>query len=133
VPALIGRTDTITPAPAGRKAPDYRLDEMILDPENRAIDRLNIAGSIVGDPELELTIDGASTLTIPVEDSAGRLITGDFLTGWTHGRNADTKIPTYPNPAVISSWCWTISGSGWRGWTTRARRLNWCSSRWKRR
>jgi hypothetical protein len=67
---------------------DYRLDDLKLDPENPAVRNVHIGG-VLTDGSLSLTINGASTVEITLQDSDKDLLRGDFLTRWTWGTNAD--------------------------------------------
>jgi hypothetical protein len=68
--------------PAGR-AIDYTLDDVYLHGRGGG-GALNIGGSVTG-AELELTIEGASTLTLTVEDPELALLQSKLLTRWTWG------------------------------------------------
>jgi len=62
---------------------DYRFDEFVLDVPGRRFD-VDIAESII-DGRIELTIDGASHVTLTVEDPHGNLLESDVLTEWAWG------------------------------------------------
>lgn len=82
---------TLTPRDqtrGGRLLPDYRLDEIKLDPAGASVPRLGI-GPLLTDGTLTLTMAGATTLELVILDTDKVLLTSDYLTGWTWGTDAD--------------------------------------------
>lgn len=85
---------------ADRRDSDYRLDEFVLDPANRAIkfddaegrrlQGIDVAGAVTDAP-YSLTIEGAPTVELTIHDPRKELLNGDLLTGWAWGRNADDR------------------------------------------
>jgi hypothetical protein len=70
---------------------DLRLDDFKLDVENRSVTDVDIADAIVrGTPELTFALE-SQTFRVSVQDPERRLLTGDLLTGWTWGTNADDR------------------------------------------
>lgn len=67
-----------------RPLPDYRLDEIELDPTNKTIPVAGI-GEVLTDGTLTLSMVEVSTLEFVVDDERKALLRGDFLTGWTWG------------------------------------------------
>lgn len=76
--------------PSNRPAPDYRIDEFILDPLNRSIPAADI-GEMLTDANMTLSIEQQTEITVDVLDVQRRLLRGDFLTGWAWGTNADDR------------------------------------------
>jgi hypothetical protein len=70
------------------EGPARRLEHFKIDPVNRAIPNVDI-GELVTDAQLLLSIEQGSTVTLNVFDKDLKLLRGDFLTGWTWGKNAD--------------------------------------------
>lgn len=72
--------------PATEKAVDYTLADLKLDvPGSKLLDV--IVGDSVTGAEVELTIEGASTVTLTVEDPEGNLLRSDTLTRWAWGND----------------------------------------------
>lgn len=71
-----------------RRLPDYRLDEIKLDPATKTIKAAGIAEALTDDGGLlTLTIQGASTLELFLSDPDKALLRSDLLTAWTWGED----------------------------------------------
>lgn len=77
-------------ARGARITPDYRLDELRLDPQDKTLSSIAI-GPVLTDGTLTLTIAGASTIELVITDPDKTLLTGNFLTRWLWGENADHR------------------------------------------
>lgn len=72
----------------GSRPVDYRLDDFLLDvPRSKKFD-IDIFEAIT-DANLELTVEGASTLTLEMEDFDGRLLNSGTLTTWVWGKDSN--------------------------------------------
>jgi hypothetical protein len=68
------------------RAVDYRLEDFrLLSRGSSVIERDLLLDASILKADLELTIEGASTLTVVVEDPEYRLLRSDLLTRWTWG------------------------------------------------
>jgi hypothetical protein len=78
-------------APADDRAlPDYRLDEIRLDPANRTAVNVQV-GEVLTDGNLTLSIVEASTLTLTVGDEEKALLNSALLVRWAWGTNPDRR------------------------------------------
>lgn len=71
-----------------RTLPDYRLDEIRLDPANKTAFNVQI-GELLTDGNLTLSIAEASTLVLSVDDPDKALLNSALLVRWTWGQNPD--------------------------------------------
>lgn len=71
----------------GSRPVDYRIDDFVLDTAGSKFD-LDIGEALLS-ADLEITIEGASTLTVTVEDTSGNLLQSATLTQWSWGNALD--------------------------------------------